>query len=75
MLIKSITTTSKDQWGRILSRTSTMGKFKDKSICIDTFKDHNGVTTSKQYVIWDDFMQKIVNKYRKSSSKRFERIG
>lgn len=55
-------------------RRLTYGQYKDKHIAIDNYiKD--GQVDEKRFVIWDNFMQKIINKKRKPDGKGFDRIG
>lgn len=72
MFIKQISSYYIDRWGRCMKRTTTFGKYKDNSIAIETdfFK---GNPMTKQFIIWNDKFQKIVNKVR--TDKGFERIG
>lgn len=70
MFIKSITT----NWAKGITRTTNFGKFKNFYITVDSFKDKNGIVSEKRFVIWNDKMQKIANKFRRKDGS-FERIG
>lgn len=56
-------------------RTTLYGKLPNKdSITVDNYI-RDGKTVEKRYVIFNDYMQKIINKVRKKDGKGFERIG
>lgn len=79
MFIKEIKTNFdyiyKDSFIKQGVRKLTYGKLSNgTSIGIDNYyKD--GKIVEKRYVIFNDYMQKIVNKVRKKDGKGFERIG
>lgn len=74
MLIKSITTEFTEKWGKKITRTLNYGQYKNYHITVDNFKDSNGRIESKRFVIWNNTMQKIVNKFRNKDGK-FDRFG
>lgn len=77
MFIRAVTTSETVRKGfmkETLQRTSTFGKVADKHICVDTWKDSAGVLLKKRIVLWNNSMQKIVNKFRNDKGK-FDRIG
>lgn len=73
MFIKSIANNSVDRFGRVVRTVTNHGKYKNYNIAIQTTY-RNGVAQSKEFVIWDKFMQLIVPKSKNANGK-FERIG
>ena len=74
MLVKSISCNLVDNFGRVFNRTTNYGKYKNYHIAIESDRYKGKNVLQKTFVIWNDNMQKIVNKCRKENEK-FERIG
>lgn len=56
-------------------RTTLYGKLSNKdSITVDSYI-RDGRIVEKRYVIFNKYMQKIINKVRRRNGKGFERIG
>lgn len=68
MFIKSISSYYIDKCGKTIKRTTNYGKYKDVSIAIesDSYKDK---VITKQYILWTDNWQRIVNKMRNATGK------
>lgn len=66
-----------DRFGvkKIGKRITTYGQlYNGDSIAIDNCYQGNKLV-EKRYVIWNNFMQKIVNKIRRPSGRGFETVG
>lgn len=73
MFIKSISSELPIRMGKTIKRITNYGKYKNYHIAIETdYKDNKII--SKQFIIWNDIMQKIVNKFKNEQGK-FNRIG
>lgn len=74
MFVKAISSNIVDNWGRVMKRTTTYGKYKNYHIAIDNYRYKGDNLLQKRFVIWNENMQKIVNKFRKED-KGFYRFG
>lgn len=74
MFINEVTSHFVDNWGRVMKRTTTYGKYKNYHIAIDNYRYKGDNILQKRFVIWNDKMQKIVNYFRKEDGG-FKRIG
>lgn len=74
MFIKQLSSNIVDDWGRVMRRTTTYGKYKGYNIAVDNYRYRGNNILQKRFVIWNDKMQKIVNYFRKEDGG-FERIG
>lgn len=74
MFVNQVSSNFVDNWGRVMQRTTTYGKYKGYHIAIDNYRYKGNNILQKRFVIWNDNMQKIVNYFRNEKG-RFDRLG